>query len=298
MTRAVRALALLAALLAANFAVAVPAHAAAPTSRPEVVVRLQAPPLARAIATSKVLTAAVKARRLDLGSPTSRAYLAELARLQNRVARRISAVSPSAEVVRRFQIVVDGLEVVAPAGDLARLSRIPGVAAVERSGAYGPTLEQSPEAIGAPALWDLPTLSSAGNGMKIGIIDMGIDPKLPYFDAAGYTYPPGYPKGDRAWTSPKVIVARGFSPPDVTRKYARAPYDPFELRPRRPRGRDRSRELRHAGDRRTRRLGHCAPRLISATTRSLPPTRHSSGSSRTPVRSSRRSRRPSATAWT
>ena len=80
-----------------------------------------------------------------------------------------------------------------------------------------------------PALWDLPDLSSAGNGMKIGIIDMGIDPKLPYFDAAGYTYPPGYPKGDRAWTSPKVIAARGFSPPDVTWKHARAPYDPVEL---------------------------------------------------------------------
>ena len=231
MTRAVRALALLAALLAATFAV--PTHAATPTSRPEVVVRLQAPPLARAIATSKVLTAAVKARRLDLGSPTSRAYLAELARLQNRVARRISAVSPSAEVVRRFQIVVDGLEVVAPAGDLARLSRIPGVAAVERSGAYGPTLEQSPEAIGAPALWDLPTLSSAGNGMKIGIIDMGIDQKHPYFDAAGYTYPPGFPKGRRACTTPKVIAARGFSRPrrDVAAR-ARA-VRPRELRPRR-----------------------------------------------------------------
>ena len=222
-----RALALLASLFAATSVVVVPAHAAAPTPRPEVVVRLQAPPLARAIATSKVLTAAVKARRLDLDSPTSRAYLAELARLQSRVARQISAISPSAEVVRRFRIVVDGLEVVAPAADLARLSRIPGVAAVERSGAYGPTLEASPQAIGAPDLWGLPSLSSAGNGMKIGIIDMGIDPKLPYFDPAGYAYPPGYPKGDRSWTSPKVIVARGFSPPDVTRQYARAPYDPF-----------------------------------------------------------------------
>ncbi len=113
---------------------------------------------------------------------------------------------------------------------------------------------------------------------------MGIDPKLPYFDAAGYTYPPGYPKGDRAWTSPKVIVARGFSPPDVTWKHARAPYDPVNS--------DHGDHVAGiaAGNYGTPaidgrgRCPACAPRRTSGTTRSSPPTRPNSGSSRTRAR--------------
>lgn len=220
-----RALVLLTASLAACSVLALPARAATPES--EVVVRLSAPPLARAIATSRVLTDTARARRLDLQSPTSRAYLAELAALQRQVAERITAAVPTARVFRRFRIVVDGLAIIAPAEALGRLAAIPGVAAVERSGAYGPTLNESPDVIGAPALWDLPSLSTAGTGMKIGIIDMGIDPRLSFFDPSGYSYPPGFPKGDRTWTTPKVIVARGFAPPNVTWKYARSPYDPL-----------------------------------------------------------------------
>ena len=35
----------------------------------------------------------------------------------------------------------------------------------------------------------------------------------PYFNPAGYTYPPGFPKGQTALTTPKVIVQRTFAPP-------------------------------------------------------------------------------------
>ena len=52
--------------------------------------------------------------------------------------------------------------------------------------------------------------------MKIGIIDQGIDQTHPFFNSAGYQYPQGYPKGNTAFTTPKVIVARSFVPPGVT----------------------------------------------------------------------------------
>ena len=68
-----------------------------------------------------------------------------------------------------------------------------------------------PQQIGAPAIWG-PTLDTAGQGVKIGIIDSGIDPGHPYFDPAGYTMPPGFPKGQRRFTTAKVIVARSFAP--------------------------------------------------------------------------------------
>ena len=43
--------------------------------------------------------------------------------------------------------------------------------------------------------------------MKIGIIDDGVNQTHPFFDLAGYTYPPGFPKGQTSFTTPKAIVA-------------------------------------------------------------------------------------------
>jgi subtilisin family serine protease len=62
--------------------------------------------------------------------------------------------------------------------------------------------------------------------MKIGIIDDGIDQAHQFFNPAGFAPPPGYPKGDRAYTTSKVIVARSFPPPGAKWKYARRPFDP------------------------------------------------------------------------
>jgi subtilisin family serine protease len=62
--------------------------------------------------------------------------------------------------------------------------------------------------------------------MKIGIVDDGIDASNPYFDPTGFTYPPGFPKGQKALATPKVIVQRAFAPPGETGKYANAPFDP------------------------------------------------------------------------
>ena len=42
----------------------------------------------------------------------------------------------------------------------------------------------------------MPLFNTAGNGIKIGIIDDGVDQEHPFFNPAGYTMPPGFPKGD------------------------------------------------------------------------------------------------------
>jgi subtilisin family serine protease len=80
------------------------------------------------------------------------------------------------------------------------------------SARYGPSLDATPGEIGAPALWG-PGLETAGDGVKIGIIDTGIDPTHPFFDPTGYAMPAGFPKGQRRFTTAKVIVARAFPPP-------------------------------------------------------------------------------------
>jgi len=175
-----------------------------------------------------VLSSRAKLGRLDVASPTSTGYLLALGRGQDVVASRIRRAIPQARIRWRYRIVLDGLAVVLPRDRLPQLSRIPGIVRVFPSlGGYRPLLDRSPELIGADQLWG-PDLATAGEGMKIGILDQGIDHSHPFFNPAGYSYPPGFPKGDTRYTSPKVIVARAFAPPNATWKYAKLPYDPVE----------------------------------------------------------------------
>ena len=201
---------------------------ASPISRTEVVVTLEAPSLARAVQTSRVLSSVAKERRLDLGSPTSRAYVAELQFAQRTLERRIRAAIPSARVRWRYTIVLNGLAVALPPRDIKRLERLPGIGHVYPAGGFRATLDRGPKLIGADELWGAPGFTTAGNGMKIGIIDDGVDQTHPFFNPAGYTYPPGFPKGQTSFTTPKVIVARAFAPVTTTWKYARLPFDPQE----------------------------------------------------------------------
>lgn len=63
-----------------------------------------------------------------------------------------------------------------------------------------------------PAGWNI-----AGQGVKIGLIDTGIDPTHPSFHAPNMTAPSGFPKwstnvpGNQALTSGKIIVARSYA---------------------------------------------------------------------------------------
>jgi subtilisin family serine protease len=124
------------------------------------------------------------------------------------------------QVLHRYSTVVNGLALTVPASELGRLESADGVTRVYPNVAYRALRSSSPGFIGAPALWG-PTLSSAGNGVKIGIIDDGLDKTHPYFSARGYRMPPGFPKGQRGFTSAKVIVARAFAPRTPKWKYAK-----------------------------------------------------------------------------
>ncbi len=84
-----------------------------------------------------------------------------------------------------------------------------------------------PQQIGADQLWG-PNLETAGNGIKIGIIDDGLQATHRYFNPTGYTYPPGFPKGQTALATPKVIVQRTFAPASPAYQYANVPFDPTQ----------------------------------------------------------------------
>jgi subtilisin family serine protease len=202
------------ALAAVGAAVAVSAGAAgapAPTDETEVVVTLKAPPLAA------------------FGSAHGhRTYAMQLRAAQAALADRIVASVPGSRIRWRYTHVANGLAVVLPHSSFAALANTPGVARVWPNVRYHALrLAGTPQQIGADKLWG-PGLETAGNGMKIGVIDEGLDATHPFFDPAGYSYPPGFPKGRTDLTTPKVIVERAFPPPKSSYKYANDPIDPTE----------------------------------------------------------------------
>jgi subtilisin family serine protease len=148
-----------------------------------------------------------------------------LRRAQSSLESRIAEAVPGAHVRWRYRLVANGMAVVLPRAQLGRLTALPGVTQVYPSVRYRPRLDRSPGQIGARTLWG-EGLPNAGQGMKIAIIDEGIDQTHPFFSPAGYTMPAGYPKGQTAYTNAKVIVARAFPPARPTWRHASKPFDP------------------------------------------------------------------------
>jgi subtilisin family serine protease len=184
----------------------------------EFVLTLKRPPLA---------AAAEPKRRLALHSRADAAYLRGVTREQDALVERIERAVPGATVRWRYSVVLNGLAVVAATSARRRLAALPGVVHVYAGVRYHRSLFRSPAVIGAPQLWG-PTLATAGDGMKIGIIDDGVDQRHTFFSPTGFAMPPGYPKGNRAYTTAKVIVARAFPPPGARGRYAKLPFDPAQ----------------------------------------------------------------------
>ncbi len=148
-----------------------------------------------------------------------------LSNAQTTLAETIEDAVPEAQIRWRYKLVANGLAVVVPSSQLGRLTSLPGVETVYPSVRYRTQLDRSAQQIGAPNLWSA-GLANAGQGMKIAIIDEGIDQTHPFFSPAGFTMPAGYPKGQTAYTTAKVIVARAFPPARPSWKHASKPFDP------------------------------------------------------------------------
>jgi subtilisin family serine protease len=177
------------------------------SARTQVVVMLASPPLAYA----------------EDADASRRRIVAE----QRSFERRLASEVPGATVRWRYRLVANGLAIVVPSGAAPLLARLPGVREVVASISYRRQLERGRGAIDRHALRHLALEgTSAGAGLKIGIIDDGIDQEHPFFSPQRYQMPPGFPRGQRAFTTAKVIVARAFPPPGATWQHASKPFDP------------------------------------------------------------------------
>lgn len=189
--------------------------------RIRVIVQLPQAPLAR---WSRDLHATAGRQKLNVAAASSRAYLSRLARVQRAAAAQLRRAIPEARVDRRYRVVLNGLAVDLPARELPRLVRLGFVRKVSPSTRYTLALNQSPSVIAATGYAE--QTGAHGEGIKIGVVDDGVDSANPFFDPGGFEYPAGFPRGGLRWVSPKVIVARAFPGPGSGRR-GRLALDPL-----------------------------------------------------------------------
>jgi minor extracellular serine protease Vpr len=181
--------------------------------RVRAIVTLQDPPLAAA-AFSRTLGGVGPKAKLNLRTPFAHSYLDRLAAEQARAVADVHDAIPSAVVSRHYELLLNGFAVSVPYTSLPRLLSLPVAAHVYPSYTYTPSLDTGPSVIGAPQFSAL--TGARGDGVKVAVVDDGVDPEHPFLDPKGLSYPPGFPKGPGGGTSPKVIVARGFAGPGAS----------------------------------------------------------------------------------
>ena len=194
---------------------------AAPPKGIRLIVQLEDPPLLEWSGVS----AAGAGEKIDVNSPTAQTYIEQLKAQQAAFVGSLERSIPGARLGYfidesgaardlSYQIAFNGVTVVLPddsPATLKRLARLPGIKSVYPEREYRINLDVSHEFMGSAAMWEAAGgQANAGAGIKVAVLDTGIDPDHPFFDQTGFSYPPGFPKGDSRYTSRKVIVARGY----------------------------------------------------------------------------------------
>ncbi|MEO8371793.1 MAG: S8 family serine peptidase [Candidatus Solibacter sp.] len=165
---------------------------------PEYALVLEDPPVAQKISSRAALQSAGAQSHLAKVRNAQRGVLTELA------ARKVRVAATS-------QTLVNAIFVRVSHQDAPALRTIPGVKWIQYLPPSKLALAAAEDLIRVPAAWSLiGGNANAGAGVRIGIIDTGIDQTHPGFRDTGFTAPSGFPAGDAAFTNNKVIVARSY----------------------------------------------------------------------------------------
>jgi minor extracellular serine protease Vpr len=166
------------------------------------------------VAVHQRLAARLPQREVDFDSSEARTYEAQLDVEHASFKSRAALVSPNVRVRTELRKLVNAVSIEASSSELAAIAALPGVKHVELVKEFHALLDASVPLINAPALWDrLGGAGAAGQGMKIAILDTGIDITNPLFSDSGFSMPSGFPKtnnGSSALTNNKVIAAKSF----------------------------------------------------------------------------------------
>jgi minor extracellular serine protease Vpr len=153
--------------------------------------------------------------RADLQSSQAVSYRRQVEDKQVAIKKDLAA--RNINVTGSVSVLLNAIFVAAPASRLNELRSEPGVIAVRPMRRFKPLLNRATQLMNAQAAWNLVGgITNAGLGIKIGILDTGIDQTHPAFQDPSLPTPSGFPlctKGhpeDCAYTTNKVIVARSY----------------------------------------------------------------------------------------
>src|SRR6266702_4157070 len=161
--------------------------------------------------------------KLALGSQAAKLYSNYLAAGRDQAKAWLARNAPEVQVLYEYSMVLNGIGVKLNGHSLNHLLSMPGVVSVVPSQTFHLDMNRSNALIGSPTLWAADAgQSNAGAGMKIGIIDTGIDFTHPFLTDNSLVPPAGFPKCDALdsavnianqackYVSDKVIVAKMF----------------------------------------------------------------------------------------
>jgi len=193
-------------LLGAGAAYSAPTGAQAGQDGGSALVQLNADPLATAS-----VTRPPHGKKIDFNSNAVKSYRAQLSALRNDYKAWLRANVPQAKVTAEFDISLDAVAVQLNGATLPQVSATPLVKRAEYEGLYRP-IAADPDLglIHALDAWAAGGgAANAGAGVKVAIVDTGIDVTHPCFSDAGY--PAQTQLGDKKFTNNKVIAAKVFN---------------------------------------------------------------------------------------
>jgi len=154
-----------------------------------------------------------KGEKIDLQSQAAKKYGIRLEAQRSNYIKWLARQFPQVEVVAEYDVTFNGVGLKLNGASLKEVSRGPGAVKSGYSATYQKAMSESTALIGAEAIWEsVGGQENAGEGMKVGIIDSGIDQTHEFLEPnEGMTYPNEFPKGDTSLTTPKVIVAKVYS---------------------------------------------------------------------------------------
>ena len=159
-------------------------------------------------------------KHVNANSAAAKKYLGYLKTQHSAYATWLRANAPGAKITSNLYVTLNAVGVKLNGNALSKLKANTAVSVVEYTTLYQQTMSESHKIINADAAWSAAGgRSDAGRGIKIGMIDSGIDETHPFFDPSGFTYPAGFPKCDAPdrtggaceHVTPKVIVAKVFN---------------------------------------------------------------------------------------
>jgi len=161
-------------------------------------------------------------KKIDFNSNTVKSYRAQLSALRNDFKAWLRANAPKAKVTGEYDISLNAVAVQLNGEKLATIAGAPMVQTAQYEGLYYPTAEDPDlSLISAVQAWDQAGgAASAGAGVKVAVVDTGIDVTHPCFSDSGY--PAQTQLGDSRFTNNKVIAAKVFNNKAPSRGYTAA----------------------------------------------------------------------------